>query len=128
MTDEGKKFAIVSNVPPFIIDSGVYPTVLNDSGLVSAKNLVDLAFNFSGQKAMQKFVLNSTCFPVGAIETSHKYILVYNVVISESLLRDKEINLNKGFHFHPIESLHFEDLFQRDIAESLIIVKSEEAK
>ena len=122
------KFAKIFDVPSFIADSGVYPNMLLDSGFVCGKELIDLAFKFKSEEAMNRFVRSSICYPVGAVETLKKYALVYNVIISESLLRDEEISLNKGFHFHPIESLHLTDLIQRDIAESLVIVKSEDRK
>lgn len=122
------KFANISNVPPFIVDSGVYPHVLVDAGLICGKSLIDSAFSFKSAEAMKRLVMKSTCYPVGAVETLKKYVLVFNVILSESLLRDPEISLRQGFHFHPIESLYLTDLLQKDISESLIIVKSEDKK
>ena len=127
LIDEGK-FASISNVPPFIIDNGIYPNTLIDAGLVCGKSLIDQAFHFKSAEAMKRLVMSSACYPVGAVETSKKYAVVFNVVLSEALLRDTEISLNQGFHFHPIESICLTDLLQRDISESLIIVKSEDKK
>ena len=122
------KFSNVSNVPPLVTDVGMYPSILVDAGLLCGKNLIDSVFSFSNEEAMKRLVLSSTCFPVGAIETSKKYVVVFNVIVSENILRDKDISLNKGFHFHPIETLYLDDTLQRDIAESLILVKSEGMK
>ena len=122
------RFANISNVPPFIIDSGLYPHVLVDAGLICGKSLIDSVFSFKSAEAMKRLVMKSTCYPVGAVETLKKYVLVFNVILSESLLRDPEISLKQGFHFHPIESLCLTDLLQKDISESLIIVKSEDKK
>ena len=122
------KFASVSNVPPVVTDVGMYDNILIDSGLMCAKNLIDSVFSFSNEEALKRFVLSSTCFPVGAVETKKKYVLVFNIVVSDNVLKDKEISLNKGFRFHPIETLYVEDSLQRDISESLIIVKSEGMK
>ena len=125
---EDGKFAQISNVPPFIVNSGLYPNVLIDSGLICAKNLIDSAFSFKNAEATHRLALNSACYPVGAVETSKKYILVFNTVLSVDLLRDTDITLNQGFHFRPIETLTLTDLLQREISESLIIVKSEDKK
>lgn len=125
---DSDKFASISNVPDFITDSGLYPNTLIDAGLVCAKSLIDQAFHFKSAEAMKRLVMKSACYPVGAVETSKKYIPVFNVVIAEDLLRDTDISLNKGFHFSPIESLCLTDSLQREISESLVIVKSEEAK
>ena len=125
---DNEKFASISNVPPFIVDGGIYPNTLVDAGLVCGKNLIDQAFQFKSAEAMKRLVMKSTCYPVGAVETSKKYVLVFNVIISEDLLRDPQISLNQGFHFCPIESLRLTDSLQRDISESLIIVKSEDKK
>ena len=122
------KFAHISDVPPFIRDSGLYPHILVDAGLICGKNFIDSVFSFKSAEAMKRLVVNSTCYPVGAVETLKKYVLVFNVVLSESLLRDTEISLNQGFHFYPIETLHLTDLLQGDIAKSLILVKSEDKK
>lgn len=122
------KFANISNVPPFIVDSGLYPHILVDSGLICGKSLIDLAFNFKSAEAMKRLVVHSTCYPVGAVETSKKYVLVFNVVLSESLLKDPEITLKQGFYFRPIETLHPLDSLQRDISESLVLVKGEDKK
>ena len=120
------KFASVSNIPPFIVDSGIYPNILVDTGLVCSKSLIDQAFHLKSAEAMRRLVMNSTCYPVGAVETSKKYIIVFNVVLSVDLLADKDIVLNQGFFFRPIETLHLTDELQRDISESLVIVKSED--
>ena len=125
---DNDRFADVFNVPDFISNCGLYPHILVDSGLICAKNLIDLAFTFKSEGAMKRFVTNSTCFPVGAVETSKKYVAVFNAVLSVDLLRDHEIVLNKGFHFRPIETLHLTDELQREISESLVIVKSEDKK
>ena len=122
------KFANISNVPDFISDSGVYPNILIDSGFMCSKDFIDSVFDFKSKEAMKRLVVNSMCYPVGAVETLKKYVIVFNVVLSESLLRDPEIRLKQGFHFHPIETLHLKDLLQREISESLVIVKSEDKK
>ena len=122
------KFASVSNVPPFIANGGLYPNILVDSGLVCGKNLIDQAFHFKSAEAMKKLVMNSTCYPVGAVETSKKYVAVFNVIISEDLLTDTEISLNQGYHFRPIETLCLTDSLQSEISESLVIVESEDKK
>lgn len=123
LIDKDSKFASISNAPSFIVNSGVYPSILSDSGLICAKSLVDSAFNFKNQEAMKRLVCNSTCYPVGVAETSKNYVIVCNTIISESLLKDKDITLNEGFYFHPIESLHITDSLQKEISKSLIIVK-----
>lgn len=128
LTDKDSKIALVSNVQPFILNSGLYPNILIDSGIVSAKNVIDVAFSFKSEEAMKRLVTHSTCYPVGAVETSKSYVLVFSVVLSADLLRDQEITLNEDFHFKPIETLHLTDLLQRDISESLVIVKSEDKK
>lgn len=125
---EDGKFANISNVPPFIVDSGIYPNTLIDAGLVCAKSFIESVFSFKNTEALHRLVANSMCYPVGAVETSKKYVLVYNIIVSEKLLKDKEISLNDGFHFCPIETLKLADTIQRDISESLIIVKSEDKK
>lgn len=122
------RFANISNVPPFISGSGLYPHILVDSGLICGKSLIDLAFNFKSAEAMKRLVVNSTCYPVGAVETSKKYVLVFNVILSENLLRDPEITLKQGFYFRPIETLSLTDSLQREISESLILVKREDKK
>lgn len=122
------KFTEIFDVPTFISDGGLYPHILVDSGLICGKNLIDKAFSFKSAEAMKRLVTNSMCYPVGAVETTKKYILVFNVVLSESLLRDPEITLNQGFYFYPIESLTLTDSLQKEISESLIIVKSEDKK
>lgn len=118
-----ESFASISNVPSFITDSGIYSQSVIDAGLICSKSLIDTAFNFKSAEAMKRLVVNSVCFPVGAVETPKNYVLVFNVVMSENLLRDTEISLNAGFHFHPIESLCLTDSLQKEISESLILVK-----
>lgn len=122
------KFSHLSNVPPFVVDSGLYPHILIDSGLICAKNLIDNAFSFKSEEAMKRLAVKSTCYPVGAVETSKKYVLVFNAVLSTDLLTDKDIVLKQGFHFKPIETLYLTDELQREISESLVIVKSEDKK
>lgn len=122
------KFAGVSEVPPSIISSGIYSNTLIDAGFVCGKNLIDQAFNFKSVEAMKRLVVNSTCYPVGAIETLESFVLVFNIIVSEDLLTDQEISLERGFHFCPIESLSLTDSLQREISKSLIIVKSEDKK
>ena len=122
------KFANISNVPPFMCNCGLYPNILVDAGLVSSKSFIESVFNFKYASSAERFVVNSTCYPVGAVETSKKYVLVFNVVLSDTLLSDTEISLKQGFYFHPIESLHPTDSLQKEISESLVIVKSEDKK
>ena len=122
------KFSHLSNVPPFVVDCGLYPHILVDSGFVCAKNLIDLAFTFKSEDAVKRLAVKSTCYPVGAVETSKKYVIVFNAVLSADLLTDKDIVLNRGFLFRPIETLHLTDELQREISESLVIVKSEDKK
>lgn len=128
LIDEDNKIASISNVPTFVSDSGIYPNILVDSGLICAKNLIESVFSFKNTEAMQRLVMNSVCYPVGAVETSKKYVLVFNVVLSNTLLVDSDISLKQGFHFHPIETLCLTDSLQKEISESLIIVKSEDNK
>ena len=127
MIDEDK-FANIFNIPPFISDSGIYPTVLIDSGVVNAKEFITSAFAFKSAEALNRFVSQSTCYPVGAIETPKKFVLVFNTIISDEVLRDPDIVLNKGYYFRPIESLCLSDSLQREISESLVIVKKSEDK
>lgn len=121
-----EKFARISNVPPFISDSGLYPNILLDIGFLYGKSLVESAFSFKSSESLKRFVGNSTCYPVGAVDTANNYVLVFNVVISEKLLRDTEIVLNQGFHFYPIDNLSVTDSLQKAISKSLIIVKGDD--
>ena len=121
-----EKFARISNVPPFISDSGLYPNILLDIGFLYGKSLVESAFSFKSSESLKRFVGNSTCYPVGAVDTANNYVLVFNVVISEKLLRDTEIVLNQGFHFYPIDNLSVTDSLQKAISKSLVIVKGDD--
>ena len=116
------KFAKVCNVPPFVLDGGVYDSLLIDSGLVCGKILLDSVFEFKSQESLKRFIGKSTCYPVGAVETLKNYIAVFNVIISSDLLRDTEVLLKRGFHFNPIETLNVPDSIQKEISESLILV------
>lgn len=122
------KFASIKKAPFFVANSGLYPNILVDSGLICGKSFIDFAFDFKSKEAMERLVAHSICYPVGAVETSEKYVLVFNIVLSESLLRDPEISLKQGLHFYHIETLHTADSLQKAISESLIIVKSEDKK
>lgn len=122
------KFAGIFDIPEPVSNIGLYDNILIDSGLVNGKNLLDLVFSCKSQEALQRLVLKSTCYPVGAVESRRKYITVFNVIISSEVLRDKEIVLNEGFYFRPIETLSVQDSLQKEISESLVIVKSKETK
>lgn len=125
MLDDGK-FAEVFKAPPAVVESGVYPLMLVDSGYLCGKSLFDKVFSVKSSEALKRLAMKSMCYPVGAIETSKNYVLAYNVVISSDLLKDTELSLNKGFCFRPIETLELSDSLQREIAESLVIVKIKE--
>lgn len=117
------KFAKISHAPPFITSGGVYPNILIDTGLMCGKSLLDSVFSVKDDKALYRLVNNSACFPVGAVETSKKYVLVFNVVLSSNLLEDNEIALQQGYYFKPIETLKVSDSLQKDISKSLIIIR-----
>ena len=121
------KIANLFNVPSYALNGGLmHSTFAVDVGYLSGKTLCESAFSFKSSQARDRFASNSTCFPIGAVETTKSLVLVYNVVVSVDLLRDAEIVLNSGFHFHPIETLTLSDSLQREISESLVIVKSED--
>lgn len=124
MVDEGK-FASIFESHPVTLSGGVYPNILVDSGMMCSKLFVEQALNFDSDEALQTLCMNSACYPVGAVETSKNYILVFNVIVSTDILSNPNIHLNEGFHLHPIETLSIEDSLQRDISDSLVIVKSE---
>ena len=119
---EKDKFAKLFEAPPFITECGVYPNLPIDAGMLCGKSLIDFCFSFKSVEALERFVANSTCYPVGAVETSKKYILVFNVVMSADLMRDQEITLKEGFHFYPIETLNLTDTLQRELSSSLVLV------
>ena len=116
------KFSNVYRVP---VTFGVYPNILIDSGMQVSKEFLTSAFTFKSKEALLRLGANSSCYPVGAVETPDNHIVVFNIVISESLLRDPEISLNEGLQFRPIETLCVEDALQKEISKSLVIVKSE---
>ena len=122
LTHEGK-FAFISYIPELVLSGGIYPTIANDSGLLCGKDLLDSAFNVKNEKALYRLVGNSTCYPIGAVETSNSFVLVFNVVLSVDLLTDSEISLNSGFHFVPIETFKVTDELQKTISESLVLVR-----
>lgn len=120
--EEGK-FSKVYKVPP--VTFGVYPSLLLDSGMQVSKEFLTSTFTFKSKEALLRLGANSTCYPVGAVESPDNHIVVFNIIISESLLRDPEISLNEGLQFRPIETLCVEDALQKEISKSLVIVKSE---
>ena len=122
LVHEGK-FASISYIPELVLAGGLYPTIANDSGLLCGKDLLDSAFSVKNEKALYRLVGNSTCYPVGAVETSNSFVLVFNVVLSVDLLTDAEISLKSGFHFIPIETLRVTDELQKTISESLVLVR-----
>lgn len=122
MADDNQ-FARISHAPDFMLQGGLYPNFLVDAGLMCGKSLLDSAFTVKGNDALYRIVKNSTCFPVGAVETSKRYIVVFNVVISSDLLGDSEISLKQGYYFKPIETLKVLDSLQQEISESLIIIR-----
>lgn len=124
MIDDGK-IANVTEAPYFMSSMGLYPTYSYDVGLMCGKLFIDSAFNVKSAEALKRLVTSSTCYPVGAYCTEHKYILVYSIVVSADLLSDPEINLKDGFRFVPIQSLEVDGTFQKRIADTLVIVKSE---
>lgn len=120
--DFAKKF----DIPAVVLSGDIYPHLLVDSGFVCGKELLDLAFNTKSEEALKRLAMHSVCFPVGAVETSENYVLVFNVIMSSELLKDSEIQLNQGFYFYPIPYLkNTEDFLQREILKSLVIVESE---
>lgn len=122
MTDTDK-FATVSQAPPFMMNGGMYHNFLIDSGLMCGKSILESAFNVKNNEAFYRMVKNSTCYPVGAVETDKNYIAVFNVIISSELLTDTDIVLNQGNHFKPIETLNVSDTLQKAISESLVVVR-----
>ena len=126
LTIDTGKFAKISNVPQTMLDSGLYPNFLFDTGLICGKNFLDTAFEVSSTQALHRLAKNTTCFPVGVVETSKSYVVVFNIIMFNSLLTDSEITLKKGFHFIPIETLKCADTLQEEIAESLVLVKPKE--
>lgn len=122
MLDKGK-FAEISSAPSLVLSGGVYPTLAVDIGLLSGKSILDKAFKVDDYEALKKLIGNSTCFPVGVLETNNNYILVFNVVISNALLQDPSIHLQQGFHFQPIETLEVSDSLQKSISDTLVIVR-----
>lgn len=122
LVDKGK-IAVTSYANSVVLNGGLYPTVLSDLGMVCAKDLLEKVFAVKNVEALQRLITHSTCFPVGAVETSKKYVIVFNIVLSVDLLRDPEIVLREGFLFNPIETYKPEDSLQKSIAESLVIVK-----
>lgn len=125
---DDEKFAEVSRVPDFVLSGGVYPNLLTDSGLLCGKTLLDKVFLVNSGTALHNLVTKSVCYPVGALETTNNYVLVFNIVISADLLKDPEIALKDGFELRPIETLKFKDLFQKEISKSLVLVKEEGSK
>lgn len=115
--------AELSHTPPYMLSGSLYPNFLLDSGLLCGKNLLDSVFNVQSEEALKRLVTMSTCFPVGAVETTNNYVVVFNVIISDYLLTDSEIALKQGFYFHPIETLELSDSLQNEISKSLVIVR-----
>lgn len=123
LTMNKDRFASVFHIPDFVVSGGVYPNLLYDSSIACGSEFVNSAFTFSSEEALVRFGGKSTCFPVGAVETAYKYIIVCNIIISSELLIDSEINLSSGFYFHPIETLKVKDSLQKEISKSLVLVK-----
>ena len=119
-------FADIANIPHFIRDAGVYPNILIDAGVVCGRNLVETVFNLNSEEVLTRFAQNSTCYPVGAVETPKNYVLVFSIVISDSLLEDTEISIKQGYEFCDIKTLDLKDDVQKKISESLVLVESEE--
>ena len=126
MLDEDSISEVLS-APSIVTDCGtVYPTILIDASTYLGRLLIDKVFTFKNHDAIFRFAKLSTCYPVGAVETKDKYITVFNVVISSNILTDKDIVLNEGYCFYPIESLNLTDILQKEIAKSLVLVKRKE--
>lgn len=123
LDEESSRFSNVSSITDF---TGLYPNFLPDRGLLCGKNLIERVFSVRTEEAIKRLIGNSTCFPVGAVETKNHYVAVFNIVISSSILTDPEIVLNEGFYFHPIETIKPKDSLQREISKSLVIVKESE--
>ena len=122
VNNEGN-FAEILDAPDSMLSGGVYPTISYDAGIMCAKSFLDSAFTFKTNEALQRLVLNSTCFPVGAFAINDSYILVFNVILSQSLLFDPEISLNSGFSFIPIQTVcGIKDRCQSEISKTLVLV------
>ena len=113
----------ISDPPSFMNSAGLYPTYLFDSGLMCGKQLIESAFSFKSTEALKRLVGGSACFPLGAYATKISNVLVFNVIVSSSVLSDEEISLKDGFHFVPIQSLKVRGKDQQTIADTLVLVK-----
>lgn len=124
-SDNKERFAQIYN-PPLTQGSVVYPNLTFDLSLLCGKDLLDNIVTVNSEEALERLALNSTCFPVGALETSKNYVLVFNIIVKLDLItEDSEIKLNKGFYLNPIETLSFSDSLQSEIAKSLVKVSSD---
>lgn len=105
--------------------SYIYDNILVDLSLYTCQKYLNSVFGALSKEAITRVVLKSHCYPVGAVETEDRLIVVSNIIISADLLTDPEIALSEGYTFHPIETLKIEDNVQKAISESLVYVKSD---
>lgn len=105
-----------------------YPNLLVDLCLLSSKTLLESAFQTSERSHLERIVTNSTCYPVGAIETEDNYYIVSNIIVSLDVLNELSspttTPISRGYYLKPIETLSPEDALEKAIASSLVLVKS----
>lgn len=118
-----------SALPDFTLASDLvenYPNILVDLSMLTCKTLLDSAFSFSSKDRLQEFVMNSQCFPVGAVESDLSFYVVSNIVINSDILTrfsdPSESFLNHGYCFKPIETLRAKGSLEKAVSKSLIIV------
>lgn len=104
----------------------MYSSLFSDMGLLCGRKLLDKFIKTDSVDVWGKIAKQSTCYPVGAVETADSIVIVFSVVVSVELLKDPDIVIEEGFYFSPIETYSPKDALCAEIAKSLILVPSKE--
>ncbi len=123
-----KQDRFASIVPPpeqLVRQFGLEPfdSFMNDCALLSGKSLFDSVYRFTDKKVFEEFIQRSTCYPIGVYVLDDAYVVMSNIVVSETLISDPSISFRDGFQYTPIEAYSPQDRAQKELAQCLILTK-----
>lgn len=103
----------------------MYPNLIYDLGLQMCKYVIDLVLKEVSLVDLIPIIRQSMAYPVGAMCCEDYHLIVFHIVLTDTVLRDPKFKLFSGFKFVPIQTYAPKNKEQEELVKSLVIVQSE---
>ena len=102
-----------------------YSNFIYDLGLHMCKSVIDLVLKEVSPVDLIPIIKQSTAYPVGAMCCEEYHLIVFHIVLKDTVLQDPKFKLFSGFKFVPIQTYTPKNKEQEELVKSLVIVRSE---